>query len=352
MYDMPKSNPYVDFDTEDFITDESFQRWVISPELESQAFWDEYLQLHPGQHASITEAATFIRRLKFPSQGPSSAETEASLKRQLDRISYTEREQMLKDSGVRWGRTRRIVVWSGAAVLLCAICWVGFSVFSASGGMLRKATAADGIKTVVLPDSSEVILNAHAELSWPRDFGEQGVREVWLQGEAYFHVKHKAAGSRAAAPFIVHAQDLDIAVLGTRFNVTNGPGFTNVLLDKGRIRVRLDDSTRNTRELVPGELLRYTAANHRIAVRKVMAELYTSWKDSKVTLDQVPVSKLAEMIQDVYGDSVVFAGPGLADYKVSGTLQVTNEEALLKTLAFVLDIRISRADDVLIFTAK
>lgn len=348
---MAKSNPYVDFDTEDFIRDESFQRWVLSPEPQSQRFWDQYLQLHPGQHASVSEAAAFIRRLKFSSHGPSLVETEASLKRQLDRIAAQEREQVIREGRLRRGGTRRVLAWSAAAVLLGALCWVGFSVFSVHGSMLSSVTAVDGIKTIVLPDSSEVVLNAHAELSWPQDFGERGGREVWLQGEAYFHVKH-SAGSPATAPFIVHAQDLDIAVLGTQFNVTNGPGFTNVLLDKGRIRVRLDDSSLNSRELVPGELLRYTAANHRIAVRKVMAELYTSWKDSKMTLDQVPMSKLAEMIQDVYGDSVVFAGRGLADYKVSGTLQVTNEEALLRTLAFVLDIRISRAGDVLVFTAK
>lgn len=349
---MPESKTYADFNTEDFIRDESFQRWILAPEPGSQGFWEEYLRLHAGQKESIDEAAAFIRLLKFASYEPSAAQTEASLTQQLNRIATDEGAQMQRDGGLRRARSRRMLIWSGAAMLAGMLWWVGFSVFFASAGRLSRATAAGDIRTVVLPDSSEVILNAHSELRWSRDFGKSHPREVWLTGEAYFRVKHASEGSMNAAPFIVHAQDLDIAVLGTQFNVTNGRGFTNVILDKGRIRVRLDDSSRNSRELAPGELLRYTAANHRIAVRKVMAELYTSWKNSKVTLNDVPMSKLAEMIQDVYGDSIVFKGSELSTYKVSGTLQVTDEDALLKTLAFVLDIQILRQGNVLVFTAK
>src|SRR5690606_3766183 len=67
---------------------------------------------------------------------------------------------------------------------------------------------------VGLPDSSTVWLNAGSTLTFPAVFAADR-REVYITGEGYFDVKH-----RANHPFIVHARDVQINVLGTSFNVS------------------------------------------------------------------------------------------------------------------------------------
>ena len=76
------------------------------------------------------------------------------------------------------------------------------------------------IYTVVLSDSTIVTLNAESELIFPNNFGD--VREVSLKGEAYFQV------AKTGSPFIVHADNINIRVLGTKFNISNYPNERNI----------------------------------------------------------------------------------------------------------------------------
>ncbi len=45
-------------------------------------------------------------------------------------------------------------------------------------------------------------------------------REVWLKGEAFFHVSKTPTKAR----FIVHTERFDVVVTGTQFNVMNRAG--------------------------------------------------------------------------------------------------------------------------------
>jgi transmembrane sensor len=67
--------------------------------------------------------------------------------------------------------------------------------------------------STMLPDGSRVWLNAGSVLSYSKDFKGQ-TRDVYLKGEAFFDVVKKSN-----QPFIVHANSVDIKVLGTAFNV-------------------------------------------------------------------------------------------------------------------------------------
>ena len=86
---------------------------------------------------------------------------------------------------------------------------------------------------LVLPDGTQVSLNAASRITFPRHFSQSGVRDVLLEGEAYFEVFHDEVH-----PFVVHAHEFDVKVLGTRFNVRSYPGETHsVALVEGIVRV-------------------------------------------------------------------------------------------------------------------
>lgn len=344
---MTQKDPYVAYETEDFLRDEHFQNGVLGTSPEAEAFWKKWLQAHPEKREAAARAAEFIRRLRFETDYLTPEEIEDSLARQLRLIADLDAASRKPRS--RLVAFRRAAAWSGAAIVAAAVGWALFRYHPFGPRMHRLETAAGIIRSVTLPDSTVVTVNARSSLRWPADFGKNGKREVWVEGEAFFNVRHEGMPA-GAAPFIVHATHLDIAVLGTQFNVKSGLGFTNVILNKGRIRIRLEDSA--SRALEPGEMLRYTESDHRVAIRRVIPELYTSWKDRKMTLDKMPMSELAGMIRDVYGDSAVFSDPRLASCRISGTLQVSDEKSLIETLAFVLDIDIVRRGHVLLFTTK
>jgi ferric-dicitrate binding protein FerR (iron transport regulator) len=107
---------------------------------------------------------------------------------------------------------RRVAIAAGLLIGLWAMAhwWAD----SRRSNTANEIIAKRGSKTrTILPDGSTVWLNAGSSIRYEPGFsGPQ--REVTLQGEAFFDVV-----KQPSRPFIVHAGDLNIKVLGTAFNV-------------------------------------------------------------------------------------------------------------------------------------
>ena len=97
------------------------------------------------------------------------------------------------------------------------------------------ATQRGSKSYTVLPDGTQVWLNADTKISYGKSFGA-GSREVTLTGEAYFDVVKDAS-----KPFIVHTEAMDVIVLGTAFNVSayKGEKHTEATLIRGSVEVSL-----------------------------------------------------------------------------------------------------------------
>src|SRR5579872_616700 len=110
--------------------------------------------------------------------------------------------------------TRVLVVAASLTAIAFGIWWIG-----ARTGHLQYSEIRTGygeIKSVLLPDSSVVTLNANSTMRIPEQWTEASGRQVWLEGEAYFQVQKKPA---TAEKFVVHTKEVDVEVLGTKFNV-------------------------------------------------------------------------------------------------------------------------------------
>lgn len=101
---------------------------------------------------------------------------------------------------------------------------------------------------VILPDGSEVWLNAESTIEFPTSF-QSGSRQVNLQGEAYFKVAHNEH-----APFIVHSNQMNVRVLGTEFNFkTYASEPAHVTLIQGKVEVMRSGDDEAEIQLKPGE---------------------------------------------------------------------------------------------------
>lgn len=107
----------------------------------------------------------------------------------------------------------------------------------------------------VLPDHSRVTLNANSRVTYYEETHPQPVREVFLEGEAFFSVVHQERAS--PVPFIVRTPDLTVQVLGTEFNVNTRRGRTQVVLDDGQIELQLPSEQKAA--MKPGDLVEYEA---------------------------------------------------------------------------------------------
>lgn len=105
---------------------------------------------------------------------------------------------------------------------------------------------------LILPDSTKVWLNANSKLVYPTSF-KKGIRQVELDGEAYFDVKHNEDN-----PFVVGTKSMNVTVLGTEFNVSAYSDIEefNIALLRGSIELNLPDRSRRYR-MTAGEQVFY-----------------------------------------------------------------------------------------------
>ncbi|HJV19225.1 MAG TPA: FecR domain-containing protein [Sediminibacterium sp.] len=122
------------------------------------------------------------------------------------------------------GRKTRYIRWvklAGSMAAACVLFYYIFSIPSAGeAGLAQNELPHNEVKVghgskskIQLPDGTQVWLNSGSKLTYEGSF-KGGLREVALDGEAYFDVTRDPEH-----PFIVHTSGVDIKVLGTAFNV-------------------------------------------------------------------------------------------------------------------------------------
>ncbi|RAJ93146.1 FecR family protein [Larkinella arboricola] len=213
-------------------------------------------------------------------------------------------------------------------------------------------THSGQIQTLVLPDSSRVVLNANSVLRLSRfgwlSLGAQ--RDVFLTGEAEFNVTHLRDHRR----FVVHTdRQLDIEVIGTKFVVLSRQRATRVVLIRGKVKLHYQpvQQASKTLTMTPGQKVTLNE-------RKQALELTTStrpndfsvWKNRQYVFDDTPLTEIGQMIQDDFGLKVEIKESSLAVRQVSGTYNVANVDELLSALEELLSIRVTRQRDRVTFS--
>lgn len=209
-------------------------------------------------------------------------------------------------------RSRKVVrAWRWAAVAACAAIVVISTVLLVPGRkpsqkveeMLCIVETGCREKTkVVLPDSTQVWLNAFSRISYNKDF-LSGDRIVSLEGEAYFDVK-KLPGRK----FTVNLDGSHVNVLGTKFNVSayRGEHLCEVALLEGSVEF----TTPGTHvEMIPGEILRMDTAKGEMEKIKGNASKDISWMDNKLDYDRITLDRLLRRLSSLYGVQIDYT-PG------------------------------------------
>lgn len=153
---------------------------------------------------------------------------------------------------------------------------------------------------VVLSDGTYVYLNAGTTLRYPVQFMDGMNREVYLTGEAYFDVTKKKVTGQS---FIVHADAMDVQVLGTKFNVRNYPEspMVQTVLVEGSVELmgEWDPSLASTK-LEPGYKGEWDGTTPDISVENVNTHLYTAWIQGKLIFKNTSFKEIRKALERKY----------------------------------------------------
>ena len=189
-----------------------------------------------------------------------------------------------------------------------------------------------GSKTkLYLPDGTLVWLNAGSRMTYSQGFGVDN-RKVELEGEGYFEVKRNEK-----IPFFVKTKDLQLQVLGTKFNFRDYPEDHEVVVSLLEGKVGLNNLLREEKEAVlsPDERAVLNKANGLLTVESVTASNASQWTDGYLFFDEELLPDIAKELERSYNVKIHIANDSLKTFRFYGNFvrREQNIQEVLEALA-------------------
>ena len=142
-------------------------------------------------------------------------------------------------------------------------------------------------ENIVLPDNSQVKLNAKSTLAFNKNSWKDN-RNLDLTGEAYFKV---AKGSK----FTVHTSVGDISVLGTEFNINTRNNLFEVICYEGSVKVA---HANTIRILKPGES--FLILDNKLVDKPKIRDTSPTWITNESTFYSMPYTQVIAELERQY----------------------------------------------------
>jgi transmembrane sensor len=222
---------------------------------------------------------------------------------------------------------------------------------------LSSIVTKNGSRTkIVLPDGSQVWLNAGSNLDYNNAVFNKDLREVTLNGEAYFDVT-----KNETKPFIIHTKKMDVKVIGTAFNVRSYSyeKTAEASLIRGSIEVTLKDRKDQVITLKPNEKISIATDEPNQQVSKpnkttvvknnvkpipqiivkelkqnptnnIIAEI--AWTQNKLYFEDESLENIAPMLERWFGKKVEITNVSLRNLRYYGNFEKETMEEVLSYL--------------------
>lgn len=192
-----------------------------------------------------------------------------------------------------------------------------------------------------LSDGTVIHLNAGTSLKYPINFLDGENRKVYLSGEAFFGVARDSLH-----PFIVNADDLDVRVLGTQFNVSSYPedDITDVVLVEGSVGMHINTETFDATTsiiLEPGYKGTFKKRNGKIKTQAVLTDIYTAWMDGELVFRNMTFENILKKLERHYDVTIINNNDSLANEVFNASYGLVSLSKVLEDLKLTHGIEYS-----------
>lgn len=222
---------------------------------------------------------------------------------------------------------------------------------------------------LVLGDGSKVWINAGSKLKFPSRFGGK-VREVWLDGEAFFEV-----AKNRTIPFCVHTSDLNIKVHGTSFNVKayNSEGTIETILVEGLVSIvntKSGDSKEvflkpnrkaifiknddvKVSEQISRNIIEHLKPRKIFISEPFKVESMVSWKDGKIVFDNETFEEIAKKLERRYDVIIKIESEEIKANRLTGSFKNISVEQAINGLQLLANFNFSiKENEITIMALK
>ncbi|MBA2612344.1 MAG: FecR domain-containing protein [Bacteroidetes bacterium] len=224
-------------------------------------------------------------------------------------------------------------VLRAAAILIVGLfaTWYGLKVNNKPDLILVQTT--NETKTVVLPDSSIIILNENSRLIYPKEFAANE-RHVDLEGEAFFEVTKDPK-----KPFIIDNKHFDVKVLGTSFNVQAYEKDVEATVTVVTGKVAFTDKKGGSVLLIKDEVGTLNKTGHQLNKTNNLNSNFLSWKAKKLEFTNTNFSEVCAAIKKYFSVEIVVKDKNILNCTFTGYFENPKLPDVLKVLEKTLNIK-------------
>lgn len=342
-------------DIEDLLADESFINYCKRTSQADIARWESYLLANPDHRVYIENARARFVSLFNAMAIADRDEQEVLIKNKLIATEPAPVVQMRGyDEKKSWNLSALLLKFTATAAVMLLVAYL---ITSRNGNSSKESLKVfvsiyGERKNFQLPDGSVVILNAGSKMKINDNYGISS-RDIYLEGEAYFDVKHNKG-----LPFIVHTPAMDVKAVGTAFNVKAYPGekMTETSLVRGLVEVTLKKGKNRKVLLHPNEKVQWNlqiaeTGSDEMSMGKMnktgnsgqgLLQNLTktdgddikeiAWIENKLVFADESFDDIAILLERWYGVKIEFADDVIRHYRFTGIFEKEKIDAVLSFL--------------------
>lgn len=169
-----------------------------------------------------------------------------------------------------------------------------------------------------LPDGTLVWLNAGSKIVYSQGFGVDN-RNLVLEGEGYFEVKRNEK-----VPFEISTKELDLTVLGTKFNFRNYADDEEVVVNLLEGKVKLKNELLSSADVYMSPNEKVILCKSTGEMKKITAKANKSnlWTKDELYFDEALLEDIAKQLQRAFGVNIEVAD-SLKNRRFYGCFSIT-----------------------------
>lgn len=208
-----------------------------------------------------------------------------------------------------------------------------------AAALTKRTTEPSEYKYLLLPDSTQVWLNASSTLEFPEHF-RTGKREVTLSGEAYFDVRHSEK-----SPFIIHTGKISTTVLGTSFNIKAYPDRQHIIVSVSTGKVKVSYNNVPLATLVKGQEVKFNSRLNTVEEKKIAPAEVAAWQQGSMSYDDEAFEDIVADLERLYNVKIRIDNKAIRTLTISTSFrrEIGIEQAL-QVLCRLTDTMLRQSD--------
>ena len=196
-------------------------------------------------------------------------------------------------------------------------------------------TGTNERNSLILPDGTEVHLNAGSRIEIIEDSFNKENREVWLIGEAFFDVT-----KNPNKIFIIHTGAIQTIVKGTSFNVKAYAELENNVVSVRDGRVEIMKEGRTLGLLTANKELRYKKNSNKVEIIDADWQNAAGWIDGWLVLNGADEKELRLRLQQQFGVEVSIQQGALDGKTIQGAFGIKSSlKEVLDAISSIYTLR-------------